>query len=50
MHADALEKAEELRLSLNKLYPTIDIPISECTPVIGAHVGPGLIGLGYLYE
>ncbi len=50
MHADAEEKAEALRRSLNKLYPTIDIPISEFTPVMGAHAGPGLIGLGYLYK
>lgn len=50
MHADAIEQAEALRLSLNHLYPSLEIPISEFTPVMGAHAGPGLIGLGYLYE
>lgn len=50
MHADAFEEAEVLRQSLKKLYPALDIPISEFTPVMGAHAGPGLIGLGYLYE
>ena len=50
MQADAVEKAETLRQSLTKLYPTLDIPISEFTPVMGAHAGPGLIGLGYLYD
>ncbi len=50
MHADAIQRAEELRLSLNHLYPSLEIPISEFTPVMGAHAGPGLIGLGYLYE
>ena len=50
MHADAVEEAEVLRQSLKELNPTLDIPIGEFTPVMGAHAGPGLIGLGYLYE
>ena len=50
MHADAQEKAEALQHSLNERYPSLEIPISEFTPVMGAHAGPGLIGLGYLYE
>ena len=50
MHADAIQQAEALRQSLNQLYPSLEIPISEFTPVMGAHAGPGLIGLGYLYE
>lgn len=49
MHADAIQQAEALRRSLNQLYPSLEIPISEFTPVMGAHAGPGLIGLGYLY-
>jgi len=50
MHADAIQQAEALRRSLNQLYPSLVIPISEFTPVMGAHAGPGLLGLGYLYE
>ncbi len=50
MHADAIQQAEALRLALNHLYPSLEILISEFTPVMGAHAGPGLIGLGYLYE
>jgi DegV family protein with EDD domain len=50
MHADAVEEADVLRQSLKELYPTLDIPISEFTPVMGAHAGPGLIGLGYFFE
>ena len=49
-HADAQEKAEALKQSLNECYPSLEIPISEFSPVMGAHTGPGLIGLGYLYE
>jgi len=50
MHADALQRAEELRLAILAEFPTIEIPINEFTPVMGAHSGPGLLGLGYLYE
>jgi len=50
MHADALERAEELRNALQAEFPEIEIPIDEFTPVMGAHAGPGLLGVGYLYE
>lgn len=49
-HADAQEKAEALKQSLNECYPSLEIPISDFSPVMGAHTGPGLIGLGYLFE
>lgn len=50
MHADALDRAETLQQSTLEAFPAVDIPIDEFTPVMGAHAGPGLIGLGYLYE
>ena len=50
MHADALERAEELKEAIQEAFPLNDIPIDEFTPVMGAHAGPGLLGLGYLYE
>ena len=52
MHADAYEAAEELRDEVKKRFPDYqeEIRIDEFTPVMGAHTGPGLIGLGYLYE
>ncbi len=49
-HADAQEKAEALKQSLNECYPSLEIPISDFSPVMGAHTGPGMIGLGYLFE
>lgn len=50
--ADALEAADELRAEVQKAFPSYEeeIPIEEFTPVMGAHTGPGLIGVGYLYE
>lgn len=50
MHADALERAKRLQTMLLELYPSIEIPILEFTPVMGAHAGPGLVGVGYYYE
>ncbi len=52
MQADAYEAAEELREEVKKRFPDHheEIRIDEFTPVMGAHTGPGLIGLGYLYE
>jgi DegV family protein with EDD domain len=50
MHADALIRAKRLQKMLLKLYPSIEIPILEFTPVMGAHAGPGLVGVGYYYE
>jgi DegV family protein with EDD domain len=52
MQADAYEAAEELREEVQKRFPDYheEIRIDEFTPVMGAHTGPGLIGLGYLYE
>jgi len=50
MHADALERAEELKEAIQEAFSVTDVPIDEFTPVMGAHAGPGLLGLGYLYE
>lgn len=52
MQADAYEAAEELRDEVKKRFPQYheEIRIDEFTPVLGAHTGPGLIGVGYLYE
>jgi DegV family protein with EDD domain len=50
MHADALEQATLLQQALQDLFPQIQLPIDEFTPVMGAHAGPGLVGLGYYYE
>jgi len=50
MHADSVDQVETLRHVLREQYPTLEIPISEFTPVMGAHTGPGLLGLGYFFE
>jgi DegV family protein with EDD domain len=46
-HVDAPEEAEELRQRLAEIYSG-SIYLRETGPVIGAHVGPGAVGLAYL--
>lgn len=50
MHADDMERAKNLRKLVMDALPGLEISIDEFTPVMGVHTGPGLIGLGYLYE
>ena len=50
MEADAYEQAAQLeRMAVEKLNPD-EIFWSTFTPVMGAHAGPGLIGLAYYFE
>lgn len=50
MDADASDRAEELkRLAVERLKPD-ELIYTTITPVMGAHTGPGLVGLGYFYE
>ena len=50
MDADASDRAEELkRLAIERLKPN-EVINTTITPVMGAHTGPGLVGLGFLYE
>ncbi|MGF7186712.1 DegV family protein with EDD domain [Desulfitispora alkaliphila] len=44
---DTLEEAKELRNELNDLYPELEINLQDVGPVIGAHVGPGSIGISF---
>lgn len=47
MHADALEAAEDLRWRLAAMLPCEELFVSEFTPAMGAHIGPGLVGIAY---
>jgi len=50
MQADARQRATRLRdLAMERLSP-VDIIMTDFTPVMGAHAGPGLIGIAYFYE
>ena len=50
MEADAHERAVDLQKAAMEAFPGNEFPIVEFTPVMGAHTGPGLIGLAYYWE
>ena len=50
MHADAPQEAEELRGRAEQALTCRETFVSEFTPVMGAHIGPGLLGIAYWVE
>ena len=50
MHADAPHEAEELRLLAERELSCREVFVSEFTPGMGAHIGPGLLGIAYWVE
>ena len=50
MHADAPQKAEELRALAERDLSCREVFVSEFTPGMGAHIGPGLLGIAYWVE
>jgi fatty acid-binding protein DegV len=47
MHADEPGKAEQLKRFTQERFNLGDVLITDFTPVMGAHTGPGVLGLGY---
>ena len=47
MHADAADAAEELRRQVEAELCCEELYISEFTPVMGAHIGPRLLGVAF---
>ena len=47
MHADALDKAMVLREQISSHFDCAELFITEFTPVMGAHTGPGVIGVAF---
>jgi DegV family protein with EDD domain len=48
-YADNREKADEVARSLEEQFPGIGAQPIEIGPIIGTHVGPGLIGFQFYY-
>jgi DegV family protein with EDD domain len=46
-HANYPEGADQLQDMIEKVFPCEKLPISDIAPVLGAHTGPGLVGLSY---
>ena len=50
MHADAAQDAQALRDRIAADFDCVELFISEFTPVMGAHIGPGVLGVAYWRE
>ena len=50
MHADALEQARVLRDQISSRFNCVELFITEFTPVMGVHTGPGVIGAAFYSE
>ena len=50
MHADDLEQAESFKNMISSRFDCREIFITEFTPVMGVHTGPGLIGVAFYGE
>ena len=47
MHADAPDKATELRNRITSQFDCTELFVTEFTPVMGVHTGPGLVGVAF---
>lgn len=50
LHADAAEEAEALRQRIAGRFDCAELYVTEFTPVMGAHTGPGLLGVAFFAE
>jgi len=46
-HADALDRAIALRDEISSRFDCAELFITEFTPVMGAHTGPGVVGVAF---
>jgi fatty acid-binding protein DegV len=47
MHADALDQAIALKNRISSQFDCAELFITEFTPVMGVHTGPGLLGVAF---
>jgi DegV family protein with EDD domain len=50
MHADVMDKAVTLRNRIASQFDCAELFITEFTPVMGVHTGPGLLGVAFYSE
>lgn len=48
VHANALEDAERLLSESKEKFDAVEYLLSDISPVLGTHVGPGTVGLAYI--
>ena len=47
IHADALNRAKELMGEILSRFDCAELFITEFTPVMGVHTGPGVVGVAF---
>ncbi len=47
-YTDNEDKANELKTTLQQHKPGLQVEVVPLTPVVGAHAGPGTLGVGYI--
>lgn len=50
MHADRPEEASSLMEQIKKRFECVEALVAPFTPVIGAHTGPGLVGVAFYHD
>ena len=50
LHADAPDEAEELRQTVEASFDCAELHVTEFTPVMGVHAGPGVLGVAFFAE
>lgn len=50
MHADVPKDAESIRQSIADDFDCAELYVSEFAPAMGAHIGPGLLGIAFWFE
>lgn len=50
LHADSLEDAQQLHRQVDEQFECLEVHVTELTPVMGTHTGPGLLGLAFHVE
>jgi DegV family protein with EDD domain len=50
VHADALDEAERLRQEVASLFNCRELYVTDLTPVMGTHGGPGVLGMAWWSE
>ena len=50
LHADAPEEAQTLRQTIAQRFECAELYVTELTPVMGAHTGPGVLGVAFYAE
>jgi fatty acid-binding protein DegV len=50
LHAAVPDEAEALRQEICRRFSCVELYVTDFTPVMGTHTGPGVLGVAYYCE